>query len=354
LLIIPKKEGFNMKKRNFKKIIIHALSALILLSPITTIIGSPAFGAGYPTRAIKLVVGASPGGGYDLQARLFAKSWPNYLPGKATIVVKHVVGGGGIVAANRVWVARPDGYTIMQMKMGAFVLDQIIHPAQIKYDIAKWEYIGQYTADTNALAVRVEIINKIRSYNDLVKFAEKKSIAFSAGGVGSSSHNKALVFSEASGIAMRFVHYTGTPETMASLMRSETDFNIFSAPSVARQDKNEIRALFVFSEKRSELLPESPSALEFGVPKEVLKRVKSNLVFSSPRALALPPKTSAGAVNILRNSFWEMVNSKEFIKVFKEARLQLDPVKGEDFVAQLPEMIDKVKRFAPLLKKHMK
>ena len=53
--------------------------------------------------------------------------------------------------------------------MGAFSLDQIIHSSQVKFDINKWGYIGQYTADTNALAARTETVKKVRSYDELVK-----------------------------------------------------------------------------------------------------------------------------------------------------------------------------------------
>ncbi len=115
------------------------------------------------------------------------------------MIVKNVT-GGGIVAANRVWASPPNGYTIKQIKVGPYLLSQTLYPSQVRYDMKKWQYIGRYTYDINAIMTRTEIAEKkIKSYNDLVNYAKEKPLVIAAGGVGGSMHNKALIFSEASG-----------------------------------------------------------------------------------------------------------------------------------------------------------
>jgi tripartite-type tricarboxylate transporter receptor subunit TctC len=171
--------------------------------------------ADYPKRAIAIVVGSSPGGGFDLQGRLFCKHWPRYLPKKVPMIIRNITGGGGVRSANQVWKAKPDGYTIVQLKTGPYILSEILYPDQIKFKMKKWQYIGRYTYDVSVLLARADLVEKLKTYQDLMKFGKKKPLKGVTGGVSSSMHNKQLIFSEASGIPMNFVHFPGAMQALA-------------------------------------------------------------------------------------------------------------------------------------------
>ena len=344
-----------MKKGSFfKPLTVISLSIALCLTITAASIPSVS-AADYPKKAIALVIGSSPGGGFDLQGRLFAKYWPQFLPKKVPMIVKNVTGGGGIVAANRVWASSPDGYTIKQVKVGPYMISEQLYPERCKFDMQKWVYIGRYTYDINAIMTRTEIAQKkIKSYQDLVNYAKDKPLAVATGGVGGSMHNKALVFAEASGIPMRFVHFPGASQAIASMLRGETDFAFISASTAGRQDPKEILSLFVFYDKKHKTTDFAPNAPEFGMPAEILRKTVASPVFSGPRAWAVPPKTPENIVNVLRDSFLKVANSKEFNNAFDKAGHFLDIQKAEDFEKELPEMIADVKRFAPELKKQIK
>ena len=329
------------------------MSAILFSFLFIMSLGATAFADGFPKKAMTFIVGSSPGGGFDLQGRLFSKHWPNYLPKKVPMIVKNVTGGGGLLAANRAWVSPPDGHTLMQIKVGGFSISQVLHPSQVKFDITKWIYIGKYTYDVNAFVARKDVAAKIKNYQDLVNYSKIKALSATTGGVSGSMHNKELIFSNASGLPMRYVHFKGVSEATASLLRNEADFLIVSASTAARQDKD-LRTLFIFTDKQDDLTSFAPTALDFGMPGDVLDKITENPVFSAPRAIAVPPGTPDNVVKILRDSFWKMVSSEKCNQDFKKVKHFLDPIKGEEFEKQVPKMLETVKDFAQILKKEIK
>src|SRR5678815_6121500 len=75
----------------------------------------------YEGKTIRIIVGFSPGGGYDALARMLSRHMPKYIPGQPTILVENMTGAGSLLAANHVYkVAKPDGLT-----MGHFSLSLI-------------------------------------------------------------------------------------------------------------------------------------------------------------------------------------------------------------------------------------
>src|SRR5919106_1768506 len=96
----------------------------------------------YQGKSIKLVIGSSAGGGYDLWARLMARYLGRHIPGNPEIVPQNMPGAGGAVAANFVYgIAKPDG-----LVLGAFnpalYFDQLVGRAEVKFDWAKFSWIG--------------------------------------------------------------------------------------------------------------------------------------------------------------------------------------------------------------------
>jgi tripartite-type tricarboxylate transporter receptor subunit TctC len=67
----------------------------------------------YEGKTIRIIVGTSPGGGYDTYTRLIARHFGKYIPGNPTIIVDNMPGAGGLVSANHLFkIAKPDGLTI--------------------------------------------------------------------------------------------------------------------------------------------------------------------------------------------------------------------------------------------------
>jgi len=100
----------------------------------------------YEGKTIRIIVGTSPGGGYDTYTRLIARHFSNHIPGKPAIIVDNMPGAGGLVSANHLFkVAKPDGLTIGHFVGGQF-LQQLLGKPGIEFDAL--EDSGQVRRDS--------------------------------------------------------------------------------------------------------------------------------------------------------------------------------------------------------------
>src|SRR6185369_11861807 len=96
-------------------------TALVFLLLVLGARSQLVFGAApfYEGKAIRIIVGTAPGGGYDTYTRLIARHFSRYIPGNPTIIVDNMPGAGGLVSANHLFkVAKPDGLTMGHLSAG--------------------------------------------------------------------------------------------------------------------------------------------------------------------------------------------------------------------------------------------
>ncbi len=121
----------------------------------------------YRDKTVRVIVPVSPGGSFDLWARLLARHLSKHLPGNPTFIVQNKTGGGGLVGANYLYrLAKPDGLTIGTLNPSGY-LDQIIGRPEIKYDWPKFSWIGATDTTHEILYVRAD--TPYRSLEDVIK-----------------------------------------------------------------------------------------------------------------------------------------------------------------------------------------
>src|SRR5882724_6594388 len=104
-------------------------------------------------KTIRIIVGTSPGGGFDVYSRAFARHMGRYTPGNPTFIVENMPGAGHRIAANHVYkVARPDGLTIGNF-FGGLLVGQVLGYSGIEFDAVKFEYIGVPVKDNPVCAL---------------------------------------------------------------------------------------------------------------------------------------------------------------------------------------------------------
>ena len=93
-------------------------------------------------KTIRLIIGTSTGGGVDLYARLVAQFLGKHLPGEPVLIAQNMPGASSVVAANYLFsAAKPDGLTLGALQGGAF-FDQVLGHNTVKFDWAKFTWIG--------------------------------------------------------------------------------------------------------------------------------------------------------------------------------------------------------------------
>jgi len=121
----------------------------------------------YKGKTIRIVVGFSPGGGFDTFSRLLAIHLPRYLPGNPSIIVQNMPGAGSMSAANRVYAMQPgDGLTIVAF-IYTNVFQYFLGDPKVKFDPMKYHWLGEPTIGSVPATLFVRTDLRIRNLEDL-------------------------------------------------------------------------------------------------------------------------------------------------------------------------------------------
>jgi tripartite-type tricarboxylate transporter receptor subunit TctC len=96
----------------------------------------------YADKQVTIVVGAGAGGGFGINARIFAKHVAKSFPGKPTIVVQHMQGSGGVKAANYVFNVAPKDGSYIHMPVSSICENQLLRPKGVRFNCADFNWIG--------------------------------------------------------------------------------------------------------------------------------------------------------------------------------------------------------------------
>jgi len=220
----------------------------------------------YPSRPVRLIVTAAPGGVVDTTARVIGAQLAEQL-GKP-FVVDNRPGAGGIVGAGYVARASADGYTIMLATPG-FTIVPALHKA-LPYDpIKDFTAITQATRSTQVLIVAPTLkANTLKEFIALAR-ANPGKYHYGSGGLGSPLHVYAELFSRAAQVQLVHVSFKGGGgEPLTALMAGEIQMIFAAIPTaLAMVRSGKVRALAVTTEnRRLASLPDVPAMGEAGVP----------------------------------------------------------------------------------------
>ena len=221
--------------------------------------------AQYPNRAVTLVVPFPPGGGTDTGARLVAgkltERW-----GQA-VIVENKPGTAGILGAEKVAKATPDGYTLLMGDIGT----QSINPSLYKnlpYDADNAFAPVSLVAEL-PLALLVHPSIQAKSPRDLVALAKSKSgqLSYSSSGSGGSMHLAAALFENIARVQFLHVPYKAGAPAIADLIAGRVSLAFAPVPeSIGHITSGKLRALAVTSAQRAPALPHLPTIAESGLP----------------------------------------------------------------------------------------
>ena len=129
----------------------------------------------YEGKTITLLVGTSAGGLYDRYARLLAEYWGKHIPGHPAFVVQNMPGAGSLIAANHVYgVAKPDGLTIVSI-VPAIYFNQLAGRQEVRFDWAKFNYIGSVDRSDNLVYLRAD--TAFKTIHDVRRATQRPSAA---------------------------------------------------------------------------------------------------------------------------------------------------------------------------------
>jgi tripartite-type tricarboxylate transporter receptor subunit TctC len=221
----------------------------------------------YPNRPIRMILPSSPGGPVDVIARTVGAGLAEALGQQ--IVMDNRAGAGGIIGAEIVANANPDGYTLMFAHSGPLAIEAALH-SKLSYDPLK-SFAPVSLVAESPYALIVNPATPARSVRELVALAKSRpgKFNYASGGIGTGIHMAGELFNLAAGLKMVHVPYKGAGPSMAALISGEVDMMFNGVSSALPHVKaGRLRALAISSAQRTPLLPDLPTVAESGLTYE--------------------------------------------------------------------------------------
>jgi tripartite-type tricarboxylate transporter receptor subunit TctC len=277
------------------------LAALALIAASTLATAAP---NDYPTRAITMIVPFPPGGVADITARPLAQAMGSHLG--QTVVVENKSGAGGGVGMQYVARARPDGYTVLLALSSISIIpeaDKVLGRDPM-FKLSQLVPIARFTADPTVLAVRAD--SPYRSVADLVAAAKKSpgTIPFGSSGNYGTMHVPMEMLSQAAGVKMLHVPFTGAGPAIVALLGGQVDALATGPSTVTGHVRaGKLRVLATWGEGgRHPAFPDVPTLKELGY----------DVQFSQWTGLFVPAGTPEPAIAKLREAARKAVEDPAF------------------------------------------
>ena len=311
-------------------------------------------------KTIRLIIGTSSGGGVDLYARLVAQFLGKHLPGDPVLVAQNMPGASSVVAANYLFsVAKPDGLTLGALQGGAF-FDQVLGHNTVKFDWAKFTWIGSPERLEAQLYMRAD--SPYKTLDDIRRAAEPPRCG--GAGTGATGYFVPKILEETLGLKFKTVTgYQSGGEIDIAVERGELHCRAFDIGSFVGRDPTRtwfkngyVKSLLQTGMKRDSRLGDVPTLYELMDKQktpDALRRMATVVLSSGGfgRPMVAPPGMSADLARTIRDGYAKMLKDPEFIAEVKKRRYDLEPVTWEEMqslakevTSQPPDVVERVKK----------
>jgi tripartite-type tricarboxylate transporter receptor subunit TctC len=300
----------------------------------------------YSAHNISIIVGYTPGSGYDLYARLLARHYGKYIPGQPRIIVQNMPGGGSLTAANHVAQAAPRDGTVLGVinrSLPIAALLQTADPKTILYDAFTLNYIGSMSEETTLAFTWAKTgVTKFEQLRD-------RQITTGTQGVASDGFVFSSMLNSMFGTKIRVIlGYTGTDKIYFAMEKGELDSYVggtlgslmASHPDWIKEGK--VNVLVQLSVRRSQMLPDVPTIIELA--EDETQRAAIGLVLAPQRMgrpVIAPPSLPADRLFALQKAFDETMKDETMLGEAERMKAEISPMTGpemRDFVRQLHEV----------------
>jgi tripartite-type tricarboxylate transporter receptor subunit TctC len=301
----------------------------------------------YHGKQISLVMGTTPGGGYDAYGRLVARFLGSHIPGRPDVIPKDMPGAGGLTMANYLYNQAPkDGTEIGEPQNGAVFekLFQILSPGgkTALFDADKFGWIG--SADQTVFVTVTWYTSPVKTLAD----AEVKEATLGATGPGTDNYLLAVLSNKIFGTKFKIVNgYDGASAVDLAIERGEVegaagkDWTTITATHPDWIRDKSINILVQMGLKPHPDLQGVPSALDLAPTpqdKEVLELVFAKYGMSRP--FMAPPGVPPERLAALRAAFDETMADSSFLAEAEKEGMEIRPVSGPDVQALVSRILN--------------
>ncbi|MFZ1094814.1 MAG: hypothetical protein WAN75_37310 [Xanthobacteraceae bacterium] len=293
----------------------------------------------YSGRAINVYVGFSPGGAYDIYARLLARFMGSHLPGHPRLVPQNMTGAGGLTLANFLYnIAAKDGTAIGTFSRG--LVNTLLLGTGVRYDSTKFFWLGSIAAEADLCAVWST--SPIATWDDMMH----KDFVMGGNGPGADTDDYAFMLKNMFGAKLKLVSgYPGGNELNWAMQRGEIDgrcgwsWSAIKSTNQSWIDEKKIRLLVQMGLSKEPELPNVPWIMDFVTndrDRQILDLLLARQVTAWP--FMAPPGLSEDRKAALRQAFDDTMRDPGFLAETKHVGLIVNPVDGAKIDALIADL----------------
>lgn len=307
-----------------------ALLSAVSLVAIAMATGPAAADDFYKGKQMRIVIGSSPGAGFDAFGRAVARQLPKHIPGNPSIVPSNMPGAGSQRAVQSLQAETKDGTYMVLFNPGQ-IMYALLNPAEVKgFKFTDVAFVGSATADVRVCWAWHT--TGVKTFQDLMK---KERFATGHTGIGASTYLDAAVVKNVFGAKInQIVGYPGATEQRIAVERGELDGDCGTVESVPADWQRDGKAnIFLRISKATDgSVPKNvPWVGDLGTP-EQKKQIEFLLFYHELfRPFIVSNEVPKERLALLRNAFWAMVQSADFRDEAKRlGRDVVSPLRGEE------------------------
>jgi len=305
----------------------------------------------YKGKQLRLIVGSSVGGGYDLYARALARHMVHHIPGNPSIIVQNQPAAGGVVMTNQLATQGPKDGTVFAAPLNGIVTAPLLI-AGTQFDANKLNWIGSMQREPY-----VAFLWHTAPVSHISEMATKEILVGSTT-VGTTMNDFPLLLNDLLGYKFKIVRgYKGTPQINIATERGEIQGNagvgLASVKTLSQSwiDEKKIKFIVQYNLQPAPELKGVPMVMDLA--KTDLQRQAMRLLFARTeyaRPYFLPPDVPADRVQALRRAFDATMKDPAFIADAQKLQLELSPMTGE----ALQQLVGELTRTPPDIVKRVR
>lgn len=335
-----------MARQTFAALAAAAFSATLCAGAVAQ---SPA--EFYKGKTVTIVVGFSPGGGYDVYARLLGRHLGRHIPGSPDIIVQNAPGAGSLTAVRQLDATLAKDGRYMTAFNPALLLDSLVNPEKTKFNFSNLAWIGSMYPD-----VRVCYFwhtTGIKTWDDLVA---RKEINIGATGRGTGAYINAAILKNLFNLNMRIITgFPGGAEQVIAIERGELDADCGSWSSVSQEwlRERKVTPVVTFTQGKVEGLPDNVRYLGDFAKTQEQRDILALLTAGGElgRPYVMSQAVPADRVNAMRRAFDASMKDPALLAESAKLNSPILPTPGERaqqiidrIYSAPPDLVDKARK----------
>lgn len=330
------KRGKNINRRLSRATCLSIMALLVIVSVALAGISVAKESPGndkYPLRPIKVIVPAAAGGGLGSEIRTLAPFLEKNLG--VRIVIDYITGADGLVAYNKLYQEKPDGYTILYFNLISAISLELTRDSA-KYTVNNLSLISSWNVKYQVLFVPP---GTWENFSDFVTDAKKRNL--SAGNTGGHGILNYRLLESALGVKFNVVPYKSAGEVLAAVGGRHVDLGTsYEAAPKQMIEAGKIKALAMLSLERDAILPAVPDLKTLGYG--------SAPITPAYAGFAAPPSTAKNIVAKLENALYKSTTSPDFNEIAKRQGIFIkfrNSAEMHNAAVEQYNIVDKYKQF---------